>query len=74
MGLFIATVKSNRWTNGVKLEKGMSVEFSSNYSDKTMLEITSNPASNIRVLANSCITYHTRKLLKYNGFKWRQKS
>jgi hypothetical protein len=32
MGLFIATVKSNRWTNGVKLEKGMSVEFISNYS------------------------------------------
>jgi hypothetical protein len=27
MGLFKATVKSNRISNGVKLEKGMSVEF-----------------------------------------------
>ncbi len=32
MGLFLATVKSNVWTNGVKLEKGMSVEFLSQYS------------------------------------------
>ncbi len=32
MGLFIATVKTNLWVNNVKLEKGMSVEFVSNYS------------------------------------------
>ena len=31
MGLFKATVKITRVTNGVRLEKGMSVEFSSSY-------------------------------------------
>jgi hypothetical protein len=31
MALFKATVKSTRHTNGVKLEKGMSVEFASSY-------------------------------------------
>ena len=33
MGLFIATVKNNVWQNGIKLEKGMSVEFISNHYD-----------------------------------------
>jgi len=33
MALFKVTVKQNRNTNGVKLEKGMSVEISSNYSN-----------------------------------------
>ena len=31
MALFRATVKSTRITNGIRLEKGMSVDFSSTY-------------------------------------------
>lgn len=31
MALFTATVKNTRITNGVRLEKGMSVEFTSTY-------------------------------------------
>lgn len=33
MALFRATVKTARWTNGIRLEKGMSVDFPSNYSN-----------------------------------------
>ncbi|MBS1649932.1 MAG: hypothetical protein JSR09_09540 [Bacteroidetes bacterium] len=33
MALFLITVKSNHYSNGIKLEKGMSVEVSSNYSN-----------------------------------------
>ena len=32
MALFKATVKTAKWTNGIRLEKGMSVDFPSNYS------------------------------------------
>ncbi len=32
MGLFRATVKSTRTTNGVRLEKGMTVDFVSTYT------------------------------------------
>jgi len=32
MALFRATVKTSKWTNNIRLEKGMSVDFSSNYS------------------------------------------
>jgi hypothetical protein len=32
MAVFITTIKEDRWTNGVQLEKGMSVQFVSNYS------------------------------------------
>jgi hypothetical protein len=32
MGLFLATVKTNIWKNNIRLEKGMSVEFISQYS------------------------------------------
>lgn len=32
MAVFIATIKEDRWTNGVQLEKGMNVQFVSNYS------------------------------------------
>jgi chromosomal replication initiation ATPase DnaA len=59
----------NRPTKYVELIKIFFKEIGENYSDKIMLEITSNPASNIRVLTNSCYTYHARKLLKYNGCK-----
>ena len=31
MALFKATVKTAKWTNNIRLEKGMSVDFSSNY-------------------------------------------
>jgi hypothetical protein len=33
MALFLITVKQNKYTNGIKLEKGMSVEVSSSYSN-----------------------------------------
>jgi hypothetical protein len=33
MALFSITVKQNHYSNGIKLEKGMSVEVSSNYSN-----------------------------------------
>lgn len=33
MALFLVTVKQNKYSNGVKLEKGMSVEVSSSYSN-----------------------------------------
>ena len=33
MALFLITVKQNNYTNGIKLEKGMSVEVSSSYSN-----------------------------------------
>ncbi|BDX37997.1 hypothetical protein CYCD_13520 [Tenuifilaceae bacterium CYCD] len=33
MALFSITVKQNRYSNGVRLEKGMSVEVSSSYSN-----------------------------------------
>lgn len=33
MGLFLITVKQNNNANGIKLEKGMSVEVSSSYSN-----------------------------------------
>lgn len=33
MALFLITVKQNKYSNGIKLEKGMSVEASSNYSN-----------------------------------------
>jgi hypothetical protein len=32
MALFKATVKTTKWTNNIMLEKGMSVDFPSNYS------------------------------------------
>lgn len=32
MALFKATVKTAKWTNNIRLEKGMSVDFPSNYS------------------------------------------
>jgi len=32
MALFKATVKIAKWTNNIRLEKGMSVDFSSTYS------------------------------------------
>ena len=32
MALFMASIKENRWTNGVQLEKGMNVQFLSNYA------------------------------------------
>ena len=33
MALFLITVKNNHYSNGIKLEKGMTVELSSNYSN-----------------------------------------
>jgi len=33
MALFLITVKQNKYSNGIKLEKGMSVEVSSSYSN-----------------------------------------
>lgn len=33
MALFLITVKNNHYCNGIKLEKGMTVELSSNYSN-----------------------------------------
>ena len=33
MALFKITVKQNKYTNGIRLEKGMSVEVSSSYSN-----------------------------------------
>ncbi len=33
MALFRITVKQNKYTNGIRLEKGMSVEVSSSYSN-----------------------------------------
>ena len=33
MALFLTTVKQNHFANGIRLEKGMSVEVSSNYSN-----------------------------------------
>lgn len=33
MALFKITVKQNNYSNGIRLEKGMSVEVSSNYSN-----------------------------------------
>ena len=33
MALFLITVKQNRYSNGIRLEKGMSVEVSSSYSN-----------------------------------------
>ncbi len=33
MALFLITVKQNHYSNGIKLEKGMSVEVSSSYSN-----------------------------------------
>ncbi len=33
MALFLITVKQNNYSNGIKLEKGMTVELSSSYSN-----------------------------------------
>jgi hypothetical protein len=33
MALFLITVKQNHYSNGIKLEKGMTVELSSSYSN-----------------------------------------
>lgn len=33
MALFLITVKQNKYTNGIRLEKGMSVEVSSKYTN-----------------------------------------
>lgn len=33
MALFLITVKQNHYSNGIKLEKGMSVEVASSYSN-----------------------------------------
>ncbi len=44
MALFLITVKQNHFANGIRLEKGMSVEVSSNYSNP----LTTNGGHEVR--------------------------